>query len=91
MEAGDDQQEEEPEPECDVDLVIDHVDGQHAQTVKPDHNSESQSHRASACSNSLLNGARHAEVLEGTFCDFGEYSHHRICSLLIIQSRELQH
>ena len=42
MEAGDDQQEEEPEPERDVDLVIDHVDRQHAQTVKPDHNSESQ-------------------------------------------------
>ena len=40
MEAADDQQEEEPEPERDVDLVIDHVDRQHAQTVKPDHNSE---------------------------------------------------
>ena len=40
MEAGDDQQEEEPEPERDVDLVIDHVDRQHAQTVKPDHNSD---------------------------------------------------
>ena len=90
MEAGDDEQEEEPEPERDVDLVVDHVDGQHAQTVKPEGGVDSR-HTASACSNSLLDGSRHAEVLEGAFCDFREYPHHGICSLLIIQSRELQH
>ena len=31
--AGDGEEKEEPEPEGDVDLVVDHVDGQHAQTV----------------------------------------------------------
>ena len=35
LETGDDEKEDEPEPEQDVDLVIHHVDGENAETIKP--------------------------------------------------------
>ena len=34
VDAGDDKKEEEPEPECNVDLVIDHVDGKDTEAIK---------------------------------------------------------
>ena len=34
METGENKEYEEPEPESDEDLVIDHVDGENTQTIK---------------------------------------------------------
>ena len=82
------EQGQEPEPEEDVDLVIDHVDREDTQTIEPQHRFVTRDTRDNVL---LLYTPGHAKVVERTFGNFWKYLHHRIVSLLVIEKSKVKH
>ena len=82
VEDGDHKQQDQPEPEDDVDLVIDHIDWEDTQPIKSKNNCK---HLVMKYFVLLLNASGHTKVVKSAFCHFWENFNHWIITLFIIQ------